>query len=136
MQMLGKEIGHQIGQQSGMRVLRDAAKGTGFEVSYQAAGTLLGVQVQDIATYDSWLEPDGSIRGSGQGVIMGDGGEMASWEATGVGHRQDDGSVLYRGSLYYRSSSPKFSKLTGKCAVFEFGADPGGKTEGRLWLWE
>ncbi len=134
--MLGKEIGHEIGQQTNVRVLPDPAGGVSMEVSYQSSGTLLDVQTQDVGTYDSIIEPDGTIRGSGRGVTMGDDGEMATWEATGVGRHLEDGTTSYRGSLSYRSTTPVFSQLHGKCAVFEFSADPGGKVEGRLWLWE
>lgn len=134
--MLGKEISHDVGQQTGIRVLDDPTHGTILEVSFQAEGTLLGVHMEDVATYDSWLEPDGSLRGRGRGVTMGEGGEMATWEATGAGHRKPDGSAEWRGSLYYRSQSKKFSQLNGKCCVFEYSADAGGKTEGTVFLWE
>ena len=44
-------------------------------------GTLLGVQYQETSTYESELRPDGTLFGTGQGVYMGAGGEMATWTA-------------------------------------------------------
>lgn len=134
--MLGKEIGHEVGQQTGVRVLQDPNHGTIMEVSFSAEGTLAGIHAEDAGTYESWLETDGSIRGRGQGITMGEGNEMASWEATGVGERADDGSVRFRGSLYYRSMTPTFSQLNGKCCIYEYNVDAGRKTEATLHLWE
>lgn len=134
--MLGKEISHEVGQQTGIRVLRDATRGAVMEVSFRGEGTLLGVHAEDNGTYESWLEQDGTIRGHGQGVTMGERGEMASWEASGVGVRRDDGSTAFRGSLFYRSQTPTFSELNGRCCVFEYDVDAGGKTDAHLYLWE
>ena len=134
--MLGKEVAHEVGQQTSVRILTDPAKGPVMEVSFAGQGTLLGVHVQDLGTYESWLEPDGSLRGTGRGVTMGEDGEMASWEAVGVGHRRDDGSSSFRGSLTYRSQTTRLSELNGHCCVFEFDTDPGGKTEARLNFWD
>lgn len=134
--MLGKEISHEVGQQTGLRVLQDPARGAIMEVSFHGEGTLLGLHAEDTGTYESWLEPDGSIRGRGQGITMGERGEMASWEATGVGTRRDDGATSFRGALYYRSQSPTFSELNGRCCVYEYDVDAGGKTDAHLYLWE
>lgn len=134
--MLGKEISHEVGQQTGIRVLQDPARGPIMEVSFRGEGTLLGIHAEDAGTYESWLEPDGSLRGRGQGVTMGERGEMAAWEATGVGIRAEDGAIAFRGSVYYRSQSPTFSQLNGKCCVFEYDVDAGGKIDSRLYLWE
>lgn len=134
--MLGKEIAHDVGQQTGVRVMRDATHGTVVESSFQAAGTLLGVHTQDIGTYISWPVADGRLQGKGRGVIMGEKGEMATWEATGAGQLKPDGSAEYRGAIYFTSQTPKLSALNGTCCVFEFSADAGGKTESKTFLWE
>jgi hypothetical protein len=134
--MLGKEIGHEIGQQTGIRVITDDQRGQVLEVTAQAEGTLLGVHYQDITTYVSWFEPNGTLRGTGQGVVMGENGEMGTYEATGVGTLNADGSTRFRGIILYRSETPKLAELAGKCCVFEYDTDPGGKSEGRFFLWE
>ena len=107
-----------------------------MEVSFHAEGTLLGVHDEDTGTYLAWVEPDGSLRGEGRGITMGEGGEMATWEATGSSRLREDGGNEFRGALYYRSQTPKWSELSGRCCVYEYSTDPGGKTEGRLFLWE
>lgn len=134
--MLGREISHEVGQQTGTRILSDPARGPIMEVSFRGEGTLLGLHAEDLGTYESWMEQDGSIRGAGQGVTMGENGEMAAWQAHGVGRRREDGATSFRGSLFYRSQTPKFSELNGKCCVFEYEVDAGGKTDARLYLWE
>lgn len=134
--MLSKEIGHEVGQQTGMRVITDDQRGQVIEVTDQAEGTLLGVHYQDVTTYVSWAEPNGTLRGSGQGIVMGENGEMATYEAVGVGTLQADGATQFRGCIFYRSETPKLKELAGKCCVFEYDTDAGGKSEGRLYLWE
>ncbi|MFA9429493.1 hypothetical protein [Egicoccus sp. AB-alg2] len=134
--MLGREIGHEIGQQTGVRVLPDPQHGIVMEVSVHAEGSLLGTHYDDHTTYRSWEEADGTIRGSGHGIVAGEDGEQATWEGMGAGTRQGDGSVQFRGALFYRSRTPRFSEINGRCCVFEYDVDPGGKSEGRFWLWE
>ena len=134
--MLGREIGHEIGQQTSMRVMPDAKHGMMMEVSVHGEGTMLGMHVDDHTTYHSWQEPDGSIRGRGQGILMGEGGEAATWEGQGVGTRRDDGSIHYRGAMFYRAQTPRMATLNGACCVFEYDVDAGGKSEGRFFLWE
>jgi hypothetical protein len=134
--MLGKEVGHEVGQQTGARVLPDPQRGTIMEISSRSEGTLLGVHYEDVSTYESWLEPDGSLRGSGRGMTMGDDGERGTWEGNGVGVLAPDGSAKYRGAIFYRSDTPRLSELNGKCCIFEYDVDPGGKSEGKFFLWE
>lgn len=134
--MLGKEIAHEVGQTTGVRIIEHPQHGSAMEVSFRAEGTLLGVHSDDVSTYVSWVEPDGSLRGEGRGLTRGENGEAATWEASGTGRLREDGGSDFRGALYYRSTTPTWSKLNGTCCVFEYSADAGGKTEAKLFLWE
>ena len=49
--MLGEQIGEEMGQITGMRVLPDDGAGAKVEVSFQQSGTLLGAHVTDMGTY-------------------------------------------------------------------------------------
>jgi len=134
--MLGEKIGEEAGKVTSRRVLRNPGGGPKMETSFQAGGTLLGVAQQGTGTYWSVVRPDGTLYGEGQGVVMGAGGEMASWVGQGVGTIHKDGSVSYRGAVYYQSSAPKWSRLNSVAGVFEHEVDALGNTRSQLWEWK
>ena len=68
--MLGDQLGEEHGQITGMRVL--ASEGAPkVEVSFQATGTLAGVEVSDMGTYVSVARPDGTAAASISLVTLG-----------------------------------------------------------------
>ncbi len=69
---------------------------------------------------------DGSLYGEGQGILMGRGGETASWVGQGVGTLKKDGGVIYRGALYYQTGTSAWTKLNSAAAVFEYEVDAKG----------
>lgn len=77
--MLGEKLGEGSGQITGRRVLPSDNGAPKVEISIQQTGKLLGVNVVDMATFVSAVRPDGTLFGDGQGVLMGEGGEMASY---------------------------------------------------------
>ncbi len=134
--MLGEQLGHEQGQITGLRVLpgEDVPK---VEVSFTASGTMLGVHGTDMGTYLSVTRPDGSLHGEGQGVIMTDDGEMASWQGQGVGRFTGHGTaVSWRGAVYYQTESERLGRLNGTAAVFEYDTDENGKTEANFFEWK
>jgi hypothetical protein len=62
--MLGEPTGELRGKRTGRRVL-PAEHGFKIEVSFEDAGKLLGVDVQEVATYCSSPRPDGTLYGGG-----------------------------------------------------------------------
>src|SRR6266699_4880493 len=82
--MLGDQLGEEIGQITGTRVL-PGANGPVVEVSFQSNGTLCGVRETNMGTYITMTRPDGTLSGEGQGVVMTDDGETAAWKGHGVG---------------------------------------------------
>ena len=134
--MLGDRLGGESGKVTSQRVLPNPGGSPKMETSVQATGTLLGVNETDTGTYWSVLRPDGTVYGEGQGIVMGKGGEMATWIGQGVGTIGKDGSVNYRGALYYQSSSPAWSRLNSVAAVFEYQADTQGNTRYEAWEWK
>jgi len=107
-----------------------------MEISFQATGTILGVNETNVTTYWSIVRPDGTLYGEGQGVVMGKGGEMATWVGQGVGTIQKDGSVSYRGAVYFQSSSAAWSRLNSVAAIFEYQVDTQGNTRAEFWEWK
>lgn len=107
-----------------------------METSFESTGTLLGVSCTETGTYWSAVRSDGSLYGEGQGILMGQEGEMATWIGQGVGIVAADGGVSFRGAVYYESPSPTWSRLNRVAAIFEFDVDDKGNTRSQLWEWK
>jgi hypothetical protein len=133
--MLGEKIGVFAGKTTGIRVLATDTPQT--EVSIQQGGTLLGVEVMDLGTYISRLQPSGSLYGEGQGITMTKDGEVVAWKATGVGRPTGRGlGASWRGSIYYQTTSSKLGRLNGLCSVFEYETDENGDSKASVWEWK
>lgn len=135
--MLGEELGGERGKVTGYRVLPSEGAGPKIEVSFQAAGKILGVDHSTLGTYTSITRPDGTVFGEGQGVAMGTGGEMARWVGQGVGKLGGRGQAIsYRGAIYFQSASPKWARLNDVATVFEYEVDEQGSTNAKFWEWK
>jgi hypothetical protein len=134
--MLGDKIGEATGKVTARRVLPNPGGGPKIETSFEATGTLLGVAEAEIGTYWSVMRPDGTLYGEGQGVLMGKGGEHATWIGQGVGTLKKDGGVSYRGAIYCQTTSSPWSRLNGVAVVFEFEVDAQGTSRAQLWEWK
>jgi len=134
--MLGERIGEETGKVTSQRVLPAVNGAPRMETSFQAAGSIYGVGASDTGTYVATLRPDGTLHGEGQGVLMGKGGEAATWAGQGVGTMKKDGSISYRGACYYQSASPAWVRLNAVAGVFEYEVDAQGNTKGQLWEWK
>jgi len=134
--MLGEKIAEGSGKVTSQRVLPNPGGPAKMETSFQVNGTLLGIKVKETGTYLSVFRPDGTVYGEGQGIIMGEDGNTATWTGQGVGTIKKDGSVSYRGAVYYQSSSAKWSRLNSVAAVFEHEVDAQGNARSQLWEWK
>jgi hypothetical protein len=135
--MFGEQIGEETGQITGMRVLLDEGAGSKVEVSFQMDGTLLGVHVSDLATYQSVTRPDGTLFGEGQGVAMTEDGEAAAWRGQGVGRFTGHGmATAFRGAIYFQTTSDRLARLNGMAVVFEYEADESGKCSSKSYEWK
>ncbi len=134
--MLGEQVGHEVGQVSGLRVL-PGEDGPRVEVSFQASGTLLGIHENNMGTYVSVTRPDGTLFGEGQGIAMTDEGETVTWQGNGVGRFTGHGTaVSWRGAIYYRTTSERLARLNGIAGVFEYETDQSGKSESKSFEWK
>ena len=133
--MLGKQIGEEKGKVIGRRVL-SVDGGPKMEVSLQGSGKLLGIATRTTVTYWAGVRPDGSLYGEAQGVVVGTGGERATFNAQGAGTLRDGGAVTYRGAHYFYSDSPKLSRLNRIAVIFEYEADAEGNTKTTYWEWK
>src|SRR5207248_2796449 len=94
--MLGDKLGNVKGKIVLRRVLPGGAGGPRTESSQRGSGTLLGVECQETGTYESEFRSDGTVFGSGQGIYMGKGGEVATWAGSGVGVLSPGGGISFR----------------------------------------
>ncbi|GAA0684750.1 hypothetical protein GCM10010193_43300 [Kitasatospora atroaurantiaca] len=135
--MLGELISRFQAQETGTRVLPG---GDGLhpvlEVSFQGTGDLLGTETTDIGTYETVLQPDGTLFGEGQGVSMTADGATISWHGTGIGHFTGPGAVSWRGSVYFDTASEKFARLNSLVGVYEFESDATGKSTAKTYEWK
>ena len=134
--MLGEKIGEGIGKVISQRVLPAVAGVPTVETSFQSKGKLMGLDSSETGTYCATLRPDGTLFGQGQGIVQGPPGEVASWTGQGVGLPQRDGSIKYRGAIYFESKSPTWSRLATVAALFEYEVDAQGQTKGQLFEWK
>ena len=134
--MLGDKLGNVTGKVILRRVLAAGPSGTRTESTQQGAGTLLGVDFRETSTYESELRPDGTVFGSGQGIYMGGGNEMATWTGQGVGTLTKGGGVSFRGALYLYSTSAKWQRLNAVASVFEYEVDANDSYKGTLTEWK
>ena len=59
------------------------------------------------------MRPDGTLYGEGVGLVMGQGGEAASYVGQDVGTMQSGGSVSWRGAFYYQTQSAAWKRGSG-----------------------
>lgn len=130
--MLGEMIGELRGRTIGQRALPDGK----LETSIQQSGKFLGVEFNSTATFWAEQRPDGTIYGEGQGVGMGKDGEMVSFKGAGVGWFTGPGKVLYRGTLYFWTSSQKIARINKVATVYEYEADETGANIIKIWEWK
>ena len=134
--MQGENIAEGSGKVTSRRVLSNPSGGPKMETSFESSGRLLGVEAAETGTYWSVVRPDGSLFGEGQGIVMGKGGELATWVGQGVGTFRKDGGVSYRGAVYYQTSTPSWSRLNTVAAIFEYEVDAQGNSRSQLWEWK
>src|SRR6266516_5483023 len=92
--MLGDKIGEMSGKIISQRVLRNLGGDPKMETSFQANGSLLGINVKETGTYCTVVRPDGTLYGEGQGVMIAKDGKMATWTGHGVGTMKKDGTAV------------------------------------------
>ena len=134
--MLGDKIGEVTGVVAIRRVLPSESGAPRTESTQRGTGTLLGIAYQETVTYESRLRPDGTVFGEGQGIVTGEGGEVATWVGQGAGTMLEGGGVSFRGAIYYHTTSASWLRLNAVAAVFEYQMDAEGKYRTEYWEWK
>jgi hypothetical protein len=134
--MIGEKIGEEKGKITGRRVLRKSELQVAVEATQQGAGEILGVKYTSMGTYSSVMRDSGTLLGEGQGVIMTQDGESATWVGQGVGLFRGKGMIGFRGAIYFGSASKKLEPLNSVAVVFEYEADGEGNYTSKYWEWK
>ena len=131
-------LGDQLGESKGKRIVRRvlSVDPLRVEVSFEDAGTMLGVATNGMGTYTSEARADGSLYGEGQGAMITADGFAITWRGSGAGKILPGGAISYRGILYYRTDSDKLAQLNNACGVFEYDVDASGNTSSKVWEWK
>jgi hypothetical protein len=134
--MLGEQIGEIKGKITGQRVLD--IEGPSIETSVSASGNLNGVQIRETLTFvGKPTNTGGIVHGKGIGVITTVESEMATYTGEGIGRIDSMGTIGWRGSVFYSTSSTgKLASLNNLIAVFESVIDSEGNYNEKLWEWK
>jgi hypothetical protein len=133
--MLGELITEERGKVTGRRIL-DSQAGK-METSFTAMGKAKGVEGMDMGTYVSWMLPDASMEGKGEGVVLTNDGQMISWTGTGLGQMKSPGKIRYKGSLHFKTMSKgSLSSMNNVVGVFEHEGDMEGNVSTKTWEWK
>jgi hypothetical protein len=119
--VLGEKLGEEQGRVTSRRVLKgdEAGSFVRVEISFEAQGTLLGVQYMNIGTYEIMERGPGQMYGEGQGIIQGTGGENGIWNGHGVGEDAGNGVLKFAASIAFQTTTAAWTKLNGVLVVVE-----------------
>jgi hypothetical protein len=134
--MLGEKIGGISGRITTQRALPNLGGGPRMETSFQATGSIAGVDIKDTGTYCTFARSDGTLYGEGQGVMVTKDGEMATWTGHGVGGMNKDGTASYRGAIYLQTMPASLSRLKKVAVIFEYHVDAEGNMHSDYWEWK
>jgi len=135
----GDKIIETTGKMTSERVLPSDGPRPNLETSFENVGTVLGKPVKMLVTYRSTIRADGSIYGEcpAQGLIMCEGGAIATFRAAGAGRFTDtEGSVAFRGAIYCETTSEELSALNGLAVIYEWDVDASGNATFSGWEWK
>ena len=135
--MLGELLYEEKGETTGLRVLSSEGGEVKVEVNLRTEGQLDGVSETSLWTYWSITRSDGTIYGEGTGFMTTANGDLIHLKGTGAAKSAGaDGSVSYRGTIYFHTSSEKFTSLNGAVGVHEYEVDAEGNAVIKVWEWK
>jgi hypothetical protein len=132
--MLGEKIVEEKGKVTARRVIETHPQ-TKVETSFEAKGTILGLEHQTIGTYWSIIQPNGLMYGEGNGLAITKEG-VASWKGSGVGRFNERGGISYRGAIYFQTTIERLVRLNSVAAIFEYDTDANDNTTAQIFEWK
>lgn len=96
---------------------------------YEEQGATTGVRVlsldADGTTLEVSIQTEGTIRGVAETTVW------TYWSKT-----RNDGSIHYRGAIYFTTTSKRLRDLNGTMGVHEYDLDAQGKAIVKVWEWK
>ncbi len=136
--MLGNPIGHASGQITSTRVLPPVENEVIMEISFQGAGEVLGVPMNDAGTSKLIFRQDGMIEAQdGHVVMFGPKGEIARLHSAGLGKLS--GPVpqgRYSSTGMFETQATCWKHLNSIIGIFEFIVDDRGGYTVKIWEWK
>jgi hypothetical protein len=136
--LLGDKVGEEKGRVTSRRILPSGdPRYVKMEVSFEAEGKLLGVEMMNIGTYTVFERIPGQLYGEGQGVAMTRDGEGLIWNGHGVGQPTPDGlGMKFAASIAFQTDSQKLARLNGCLVLIEHEAAGDGTIKSTLYEWK
>ena len=137
--MLGQKLGDENGRVTSRRVLDSGDPHyVKMEISFEAQGTLLGMQANNMGTYTVFNRVGSQIYGEGQGIVMTQDGNSAIWNGHGVGTPTGDGmGIKFAYSIAFQAEpTGKLAALNDVLVVGEHTAAGDGSTVSTYYEWK
>jgi hypothetical protein len=134
--MLGELIFESKGKITGQRVVD--VEPLIMETSVSTVGSIRGTQITELITFVGRpTTAEGVLHGNGKGIIMAGESDVATYTGEGIGRVGPSGSISWRGSLFYSTSSKgKLSFMNNLIGLFESESDAAGNFSDRIWEWK
>jgi hypothetical protein len=130
---IGEYIQESKGKITTLRVLENGK----IEVSYQATGKLLGIEVSELYTAIITPQLGGALYMEGNGIITSSAGDSEVLKFQGIGRSTGAGfKASYSGSTFGQAASTKFAKLIDEMTVWEVDIDEAGNFLLKIWEWK
>lgn len=94
------------------------------------------INTTNTGTTVSTIQPNGVFHAKGQGFIMTQDGEVATYNSQVVGNVTRDGSVLSVGVNFWNTPSTGLAFMNDMMNIFEFLADQSGNISAMGWEWK
>lgn len=123
----------ETGQVTAIKVLPATAEGANYEVALSTEGTIEATKYSALWTYTQVQRNDGSIYGSGDGVLTTQCGEVFHLKGSGSAPgKEADESVIFKIINHHHTISAKFEHLNGVAAAGVYKVSPDGQTTARF----
>ena len=134
---LGEKLFESSGTMIGTRLLPSDARGDKAEMSFRGSGSVLGMEMTEMATCWRTVEPGGEIHIEGQLLLTTSEGETARWTCFGVGSATGPTLAARFGVCgTVQTTSRALARLTTVAIVTELEVNEDGTYHCQSWEWK
>lgn len=135
--MLGKPYFEAKGKTIGTRVIDVSNGPPKIEYTFLFSGMMNGVNVTATETALVSFRSNGTGYGVGQGIIMANDGEVATYNGQGYGQTTTVGTTIVHGlHIYSTTSTGKLAFLNKIVGIEEYDLDTMGNVSAKVWAWK